>query len=177
MLHSLILFNGCFFCPQKLEKTTSKSCILIMAVGSCCFSAAPNAQNSPEPHFCSINSFIQSSLPRSLLVSLFFGGNWSKRWHQKDILKLTDLALKGARNPFFLSCSCSPNVTKMGLYLENKLPQSASKINLSWKEVISFIHCIATGFFVDDTEWVLRNVIWVGEALFSWGLNEFKDLF
>jgi hypothetical protein len=31
-----------FFCPQKVGKTTSKSCIL-MAVGSFYFSAAPTA--------------------------------------------------------------------------------------------------------------------------------------
>ena len=38
-----------FFCPQKVEKTTPKSCIL-MAVGSF-FSAAPTAQNSPFYEF------------------------------------------------------------------------------------------------------------------------------
>ena len=54
-----------FFCPQKVEKTTPKSCIL-MAVGRFFFSAAPTAQNSPELNFRFINFFIQSSLLRSL---------------------------------------------------------------------------------------------------------------
>ena len=39
-----------------------------MAVGSFFFSAAPTAQNSPELQFRFINSFIQLSLLRSLLV-------------------------------------------------------------------------------------------------------------
>ena len=41
-----------------------------MAVWSCFFSAAPTAQNSPELYFRFINSFIQSSLLRSLLCIL-----------------------------------------------------------------------------------------------------------
>ena len=45
------------YCPQKVEKNTPKSWIL-MAVGSFFFSAAPTAQNSPEIHFRFINSFI-----------------------------------------------------------------------------------------------------------------------
>ena len=57
-----------FFCPQKVEKTKSKSCIL-MAVGSFFFSAAPTAQNSPELHFRFINSFIQPSLVGSLVTT------------------------------------------------------------------------------------------------------------
>ena len=57
-----------FFCPQKVEKTTPKSCIL-MAVGSFFLSAALTAQNSPELHYRFINSFIQSYLLRSLLPS------------------------------------------------------------------------------------------------------------
>ena len=61
------------FCPQKVEKTTPKSCILI-AVGSLFvfLSAALTAQNSPELHFCFINSFIQSSLLESLVVKQGF---------------------------------------------------------------------------------------------------------
>ena len=39
-----------------------------MAVGRVFFSAALTAQNSPELHFRFINSFIQSSLPESLVV-------------------------------------------------------------------------------------------------------------
>ena len=54
-----------FFCPQKVKKTTPKSCIL-MAVGRGFFSAAPTAQNSPELHFRFINSFIQPYLVESL---------------------------------------------------------------------------------------------------------------
>ena len=56
-----------FFCPQKVEKTTPKSCIL-MAARSFFFSAAPTARNSPELHFRFINSFIQPSLVGSLLA-------------------------------------------------------------------------------------------------------------
>ena len=52
------------FCPQKIEKATSKSCIL-MAVRSF-FSAASTAQSSPELHFRFINHFIQLSLLGSL---------------------------------------------------------------------------------------------------------------
>ena len=58
-----------FFWPQKVEKTTSKSCIL-MAVTSFFLSAAPTAQNSPEVHLCFIDSFIQSSLLMSLIGTL-----------------------------------------------------------------------------------------------------------
>ena len=54
-----------FFWPQKVEKTTPKSCIL-MAVWRVFFSAAPTAQNSPELHFSFINSFIQLSRVWSL---------------------------------------------------------------------------------------------------------------
>ena len=61
--------NFYFFCPKKVEKTTPESCIL-MAVGRFFFSAAPTAQNSPELYFRFINSFIQSSLLRSLLCIL-----------------------------------------------------------------------------------------------------------
>ena len=57
-----------FFCPQKVEKTTPKSCIL-SAFGRVFFTAAPTAQTSPELHFRFINSFIQSSLLRSLDAS------------------------------------------------------------------------------------------------------------
>jgi hypothetical protein len=53
------------FCPQKVEKTTSNSCLL-MAVGEFVFSAAPTAQNSPELHFYFTNSFIQPSRVESL---------------------------------------------------------------------------------------------------------------
>ena len=53
-----------FFCPQKVEKITPKSCILI-AVESF-FTAALTAQNSPELHFSFINNFIQTSLVGSL---------------------------------------------------------------------------------------------------------------
>ena len=58
-------------CQQKVEKTSQKSCIL-MTVGSFfSLSAALTAQNSPELHFCFINSPIQSSVLKSvLLVSL-----------------------------------------------------------------------------------------------------------
>ena len=55
-----------FFWPPKDEKNTSKK---LHTYGSreFLFSAAPTAQNSPELHFRFINSFIQSSLLRSLL--------------------------------------------------------------------------------------------------------------
>ena len=55
-----------FFCPQKNDKTSPKSSIL-MAAGSFFSSAAPTAENSPELHFRLINSIIQSSLVGSLL--------------------------------------------------------------------------------------------------------------
>ena len=57
-----------FFCPQKVEKTTPKSCLL-MAVGRVFFSSAQTAQNSPELHFRFINSFFHPSLLKSLLRS------------------------------------------------------------------------------------------------------------
>ena len=65
-----------FFANKKLKKNTPKTCIL-MAVGRVFFSAAPTAQNSPELHFCFINSFIQSSLLRSLI-----------KGHRRKYLKL-----------------------------------------------------------------------------------------
>ena len=54
-----------FVCPQKVEKTTSKSCTL-MAVGSFFFSAASTAQNCPELHFRFKIFSIQPSLLESL---------------------------------------------------------------------------------------------------------------
>ena len=65
-LKYILIFLNFFFCPQKVEKTTSKSCIL-NGSWDYFFSAAPTAQNSPELHFRFINSFIQSSLLRSLI--------------------------------------------------------------------------------------------------------------
>jgi hypothetical protein len=56
-------------CPQKVEKTTQKSCIL-MAVGNFFFSVAPPAQNSPELHFRFIIFFIQPSLLESLHITI-----------------------------------------------------------------------------------------------------------
>ena len=54
-------------CQQKVEKTSQKSCIL-MTVGSFfSLSAALTAQNSPELHFCFINSPIQSSVLKSVV--------------------------------------------------------------------------------------------------------------
>ena len=46
-----------FFCPQKVEKTTSKSCTL-MAVGRVFFSAAPTAQNSSKQTRTSSNHLL-----------------------------------------------------------------------------------------------------------------------
>ena len=79
MLLSFILYNflvrmlkcfeknlkSFFFAHQKLKKPLKK----LHTYGSWefFFSAAPTAQNSPELHFSFINSFIQSSLLRSLL--------------------------------------------------------------------------------------------------------------
>ena len=57
------------FCPQKVEKTNPKSCILI-AVCRGFFPTALTAQNSPELHFRSINSFIQPSLVGSLILAM-----------------------------------------------------------------------------------------------------------
>ena len=56
-----------FFCPQKVEKTTSKS-----SSWDFFFSAAPTAQNSPKLHFRFTNSFIQLSLLRSLVSTITF---------------------------------------------------------------------------------------------------------
>ena len=50
-----------FFCPQKVEKNTPKSCILI-AVGSFFFSAAPTAQKSPELQIRFMDSCMQWSV-------------------------------------------------------------------------------------------------------------------
>ena len=54
------------FCPKKVEKTPQK----LHTYGSweVFFSTAPTAQNSPKLHFRFINSFIQSSLLRSLVI-------------------------------------------------------------------------------------------------------------
>ena len=67
-----------FLGPRKIEKTTPKSCIL-MAVGSFFFSAAPTAQNCPELHFRFINSSIQPSLVKSLILTrwAYYGVKWS----------------------------------------------------------------------------------------------------
>ena len=53
-------------CQQKVEKNTSKSCIL-MAVGSFFFSAALPGQNSLELLFCFKNSSIYSCLLKSVV--------------------------------------------------------------------------------------------------------------
>ena len=57
-----------FSCPQKVEKTPQK--LHIYGSWEFFLSAAPTAQNSPELHFCLINSFIQSSLLRSLMPNI-----------------------------------------------------------------------------------------------------------
>jgi hypothetical protein len=58
------------FAHKKLKKTPQKVASL-WQLGGFFFSAAPTAQNSPELHFRSINSFIQPSLVGSLLVTLY----------------------------------------------------------------------------------------------------------
>ena len=68
MLKYLFINFKMFFCPQKLKKPPQKVAYLHMAVGRFFFSAAPTAQNSPEPHFRFIDNFIQSSLLRSLYI-------------------------------------------------------------------------------------------------------------
>ena len=57
-----------FFAPKKLKKPPQKVAYLWQL--GVFFSAAPTAQNSPELHFRFINSFIQSSLLRSLVLIL-----------------------------------------------------------------------------------------------------------
>ena len=64
----LNFFFELFFVLEGIEKPPQKVAIL-MAVGSF-FSAAPTAHNSPELHFCFIDSFIQPSLVGSLVTSL-----------------------------------------------------------------------------------------------------------
>ena len=49
-----------------------------MAVGSCFFSAAPTAQNSPELHLRFMNSFIQPSLVGSLVPIMYECGKVKK---------------------------------------------------------------------------------------------------
>ena len=61
------VFN--FFAHKKLKKPPQKVAYLLSAFGRLFFSAAPTAQTSPELHFRFINSFIQSSLLRSLTFS------------------------------------------------------------------------------------------------------------
>jgi hypothetical protein len=79
-----------FFWPQKVEKTTSKSCIP-MAVGVffLCSLGAPTAQNSPELQFRFINYFIQSSLLRSLTLSISTGGGGGEQIMPNHWLCLT----------------------------------------------------------------------------------------
>ena len=81
-----------FFSPQKVEKTSSKSCIL-MAVGIF-FLCSPTAQNSPELHFCFINSFIQSSLLSSLSTTV----------RQKAKINLNGLGLSSSSVPLLSGC-------------------------------------------------------------------------
>ena len=60
----------------SIQKSPPPACLVtylkkLITYGSCevFFSAAPTAQNSPELYFRFINSFIQSSLLRSLLLA------------------------------------------------------------------------------------------------------------
>jgi hypothetical protein len=62
------------FCPQKFEKATPKSCLLM---------AAPTAQNSPKLHFRFKNYFIQPSLVGSLSLvkkECIFRNNVTPLW-------------------------------------------------------------------------------------------------
>ena len=59
------LKNLIFFAHKKLKKKHLKK-LHNYSVWEFFFSTAPTAQNSPELHFCFINSFIQSSLVGSL---------------------------------------------------------------------------------------------------------------
>ena len=92
MLKYFLKNSKTFFCPQKVEKTTSKSCIL-MAVVRFFVPAAPTAQNSPDLHFCFINSFIQLSLLRSLPSN-------------KNIIAKEDHRTKRIKNEFISVISC-----------------------------------------------------------------------
>ena len=56
-----------FFCPQKLKKPPEKVAYLWQL--GFFFSAALPARNSPELHFCFINSSIHSSVLKSVATS------------------------------------------------------------------------------------------------------------
>ena len=73
-------FQIFFFCPQKVEKPPQKVAYL-WQLGVFFLSAALIAQNSPELHFRFINSFIQSSLQRSLLKANPTLTQEKKYWH------------------------------------------------------------------------------------------------
>ena len=81
-----------FFCPQKVERNTSKSCILMANVWVF-FSAVPNAQNSPELHIRFINSPIQSSVLKSVITTYWteriFGVFWD--FSSPRVLKKSDV--------------------------------------------------------------------------------------
>ena len=70
----IFFLNKNVFAHKKLKKLPKKSCIL-MAVERFFFSA----QNSPELHFCFINSFIQSSLLRSLVKTVLLKAKSTKK--------------------------------------------------------------------------------------------------
>ena len=79
--------------PQNVEKTTSKSCLLI-AIGSLFFSAAPLAQNSPELHFCFINSSIHYSALKSVVNRDSFYTNFTNKTFQKIPIPHLTCAMK-----------------------------------------------------------------------------------
>ena len=89
------------------------------------FSAASTAQNSPELHFRFINSFIQSSLLRSLAIiiqftnSLYrlFCANW---FYKKRSKKLTYLVIFMQNRLLFLQLGSEANIR--GLYILSGYP-------------------------------------------------------
>ena len=114
-----------FFCRQKVEKNTSKSCIL-KAVGRFFFSADLTAQNSLELHFRFINSFIQSSLLRSLYHTHIFcqnslvhtGKSHTCKFHGKNIAQHSQYSPEIGRteNPLISHCLLLSHFQPRSLY-------------------------------------------------------------
>ena len=77
------------------------------------FSAAQTAQNNPELHFRFINSFIQSSLLRSLGLTECYDCNWDYNCCKMHFLK-------GSANRFYDSPSRKQTMVSSNLQKTNK---------------------------------------------------------
>ena len=133
MIKFLIFFLESYFCPQKVEKTTPKSCLL-MAVGSF-FLCSPDCPKQPRTSF-PLYKFFYTTI--SAKISVFF------KWLSKSIFWsiLFLFSLKKSKHSFFLTTylntsdeSCSGTISLLKsrqIFHTGLLWHSPVKIGSPW---------------------------------------------